>query len=85
LELHRGRQGRRVKTGRSLTKWPTAHRTAADFCNNICYKTTSTLLTHLVGGNFEDEDDELELLEPGCFGRMMSFGSFDVCIAGVQP
>jgi hypothetical protein len=35
-------------------------------------------------GNFEDED-ELELLEPVYFGRMMSFGSFDVCIAGVQP
>jgi hypothetical protein len=31
FELRRGRQGQRIKIGRSLTKWPTAHRQQPTF------------------------------------------------------
>jgi hypothetical protein len=34
LELRRGRQGQRIKTGRSLTKWPIAPRQQPTFATN---------------------------------------------------
>jgi hypothetical protein len=46
LEVRRERQGRQIKAGRSLTKWPIAHRQQADFCNTIgTFETCLHILT----------------------------------------
>jgi hypothetical protein len=56
LELCRGRQGRRIKAGRSLARWPVAHRQQPTFTtisasSGLMHCSRAALFDHLVGAS----------------------------------